>query len=301
MKLSLYFRAPIDRDYSNMTEMHCSQAMTHYEGKRFGKLSDVNVGPNGEIVIVDSSNKCVVVLDNDLNLLTVIGKGSGRSRLVHPDGVAMTKRVIAVTDHDSNQVKKYSIRGEFISVIGCKGNKNGQFEKPRGLTFNKNKLLYVVDRGNCRVQVFQQDDTFSFIFGDDSGPGKLQWPIMIDIDPDNNTLVSDHKANCIYQFSWLGNFIQKFGYTNSLLYAFAVSPTGYLITGYHGNNNKIRVWSPSYDLIKEFPSYDLIKEFAKKGSEKGEFDGIMAMAVDSCGIVYVAEWVNERLQVISDK
>ena len=147
--------------------------MTHYNEKKFGKLSDVDVGPNGEVVIVDSGNKCVVVLDNELNFLTEIGKGSGSSRLVHPDGVAVAEKVIAVTDHGSNQVKKYSLRGELLSVIGSKGTKAGQFDKPRGLAFNNNKLLYVVDRGNCRVQVFQQDNKLAFSFGKDSGPGQL--------------------------------------------------------------------------------------------------------------------------------
>ena len=279
-----------------MTEKHCSQVMTHYGEERFGQLSDVDVGPNGEVVIVDSSNKCVVVLDNELNLLTVFGCGIGNSRLFHPDGVAVTDNIIAVTDHGSNQVKKYSLRGEFLSVIGCEGNKNGQFKRPRGLAFNKNKLLYVVDRGNCRIQVFQQDDTFTFSFGNEgSGPGQLGSPIVIGIDPKNNTLVSDQKSKCIYQFTWLGHFIQKFSFTysGSNLYAFTVSPTGYLITGYRGEDNKIRVLSSD-------PSYKLIKEFGRRGSEKGDFNGIMGMAVNSSGIIYVVEWNNQRLQVISD-
>ena len=103
-------------------------------------------------------------------------------------------------------------------------------------------------------------------------------------------MVSDRIANCIYQFSWLGKFIQKIGCSKSLLYAFAVSPTGYLIAGHHGANNKITVYNPTYQSIKEF---------GKKGSEKGEFDGIMAMAVDSSGNIYVAEWVNKRLHINS--
>ena len=268
--------------------------MTHYEGKKFGKLSDVDVGPDGEIVIVDVDNKCVVVLDNELNLLTVIGERGGNSALVYPDGVAVTDNVIAVTDHGSNQVKKYSLRGEFLSVIGCQGKGNGQFYKPRGLAFNENKLLYVVDRGNRRIQVFQQDDEFAFSFGnEESGPVKLQWPIVIAIDANNNTLVSDRDANCIYHFTWLGRFIQKIECSAPGLYAFAVSPTGYLITSYRGNDNKIRVQSGD-------PTYHLIKKLGKRGSNKGEFHGIMGVAVDSSGIIYVAEWNNERLQVISE-
>ena len=275
-----------------MTEAHCNQVMTHYREKKFDKLSDVEVGPNGEVIIVDSGNRCVVVLDKDLNLLAVIGQGSGKSKLVYPDGVAVADNILAVTDYGSHQVKKYSLRGEFLSVIGCQGDKDGEFEKPRGLAFNKNKLLYVVDRLICRVQVFQTDDTFAFSFGNNPGPGQLQWPIVIGIDPNNNTLVTDRSANCIFQFSWHGKFIQKLYCSEPVLSAFAVSPTGYLITGYYGDNNKIKVYNPNYEILKEF---------GNKGSEKGEFDGIMGMAVDSSGTVYVVEWENKRLQIINKK
>ena len=268
--------------------------MTHYKEKKFGVLSDVDVGPNGEIVIVDSGNKCVIVFDNKLNLSTVIGQGSGKGKLVNPDGVAVTDKIIAVTDYGSNQVKKYSLSGELLSVIGQMGNNKGQFYKPRGIAFSKNKLLYVVDRGNRRIQVFQQDDTFSFSFGNEgSGPGRLQWPIVIAIDLNNNILVSDRDANCIILFDWLGHFIKRITYSGSNLYAFTVSPTGYIITGHRGSDiYKIKVHSRS-------PSYQLVNEFGKKGSEEGEFSGIMGIAVDSFGVIYVVEWNNERLHVIS--
>ena len=123
--------------------------MTHYGGKKFGKLSEVDVGPNGEVVIVDTGNKCVVVLDDKLKLLKVIGQGGGIGRLIQPDGVAVTDNAIAVTDYGSNQVKKYTLQGEYHSVIGSHGNENSQFFKPRGLAFNNKRLLYVVDKGNC--------------------------------------------------------------------------------------------------------------------------------------------------------
>ena len=68
-----------------MTEQDCNQVVTHYEGNMFGCLTDVAVGPNEELVIVDDNNSSVVLLDNNLNLLKVIGQGSGKSRLVRPD------------------------------------------------------------------------------------------------------------------------------------------------------------------------------------------------------------------------
>ena len=131
--LSCYYRTPVDRDYNKMTEQDCSQVVTHYGGNKCDCLPDVTVISNDDIVIVDYGNKCVVVLDNKLNLLKVIGQGirSGNSRLVDPFCVAVTDNIIAVSDQGSHQVKKYSLQGELLSVIGCRGNKNSQFKYPR--------------------------------------------------------------------------------------------------------------------------------------------------------------------------
>ena len=284
--LSCYYRTPVDRDYKKMTEQDCSQVVTHYRGHKFGRLTDVTVTCNDEILIVDNGNKCVVVLDNKLNLLKVIGQGSGNSRLVDPIGIAVTYNVIAVSDWGSHQVKKYSLQGELLSVTGGHGNQNGQFNYPMGLAFNNNKL-YVVDLYNYRVQVFQQDDTFAFSFGNrGSNPGQFQYPVRIAIDHNNNVLVTDNHANCIKIFTDRGQFIQTMN--SDTPYAITISPTGYLITGHRGDN-RIRVWSPTYQLIKQF---------GKKGSKLGEFHGTTGMSMDSSGTTYVVESVNKRLQVI---
>ena len=210
------------------------------------------------------------MLDYKLNLLKLIGQGSGNSRLVSPVGVAVTENVIGVGDWGSHQVKKYSLQGKFLSVIGCHGNKNGQFNYSRGLAFNNNKLLYVVDGDNHRVQVFQEDDTFAFAFGSKgNNPGQFQFPVRITIDPNNNVLVTDLDANCMHLFTDNGQFIQTIN--SNRPFAITISPTGYLITGHEGDDNKIRVWSPTYQLINQF---------GIKGSKQGEFSGITGMAID---------------------
>ena len=287
--LSCYYRTPVDKDYNKMTEQDCSQMVTHYGGNNeFGHLTDVTVTLNDEILIVDYDNECFVVLDNKLNLLKVIGQGSGNSRLVKPNGIAVTDNAIAVSDCGSHQVKKYSLQGELLSVIGHKGNKNGQFDGPRGLAFNNNKLLYVVDQWNSRVQVFQQDDTFAFSFGNiGSNPGQFQCPVRIAIDHNNNVLVTDSHANCIKIFTDRGQFIQTINSDSP--YAITISPTGYLITGHYGDDNKIRLWSPTYQLINQF---------GKRGSKLGEYYGTYGMSMDSSGTIYVVEEFNKRLQVI---
>ena len=288
--LSCYYRTPVDyRDYNKMTEQDCSQVVTQYGGNKFGHL-DVAIAPTGEVVIVDNDNRCVVVLDDKLNLLKLIGQGRGNSRLLSPYGVAVTDNVIAVSDWGSDQVKKYSLQGELLSVIGCLGDKNGQFNHPRGLAFNNNKSLYVVDGYNHRVQVFQQDNMFVFSFGNKGrNPGQFQSPVRIAIDPNNNVLVTDRDADCIHLFTHDGQFIQTINSYGPI--AITISPTGYLITSHAGDDNKIRVWSPTYQLINQF---------GKMGSKQGEFYDIRGMAIDSNGNIYVAECNNKRLQVISN-
>ena len=282
--LSCYYRTPVDRDYNKMTEQDCSQVVTHYGGNKFGHLRDVTVTSNDEVIVADWGNSCVVVLDNKLNLLKVIGQGRGNSRLFRPNGVAVIDNLIAVSEGDGHQVKKYSLQGELLSVIGCHGNKNGQFNCPMGLAFNNNKLLYVVDLYNYRVQVFQQDDTFAFSFG------QFQYPARIAIDPNNNNvLVADYDANCVHVFKERGQFIQTIN--SNRPWAITISPTGYLITDHYGDDNMIRVWSPTYQMINQF---------GKKGSKQGEFSEICGMAIDSRGTIYVAEGGNKRLQVINN-
>ena len=288
--LSCYYRTPVDRDYNKMTEQDCSQVVTHYGGNEFGGLTDVAIAPTGEVVIVDYGNSKIIILDDQLNLLNVIGQGSSDSRLVRPYGVAVTDNVIAVSDKGSHQVKKYSPKGNLLSVIGYHGNKNGQFNNPRGLTFNNNKLLYVIDGGNHRVQVFDKDDAFAFSFGSTgNNPGQFQYPVTISIDPNNNVLVTDYDANGIHIFTHDGQFIQSINSKRPR--AITISPTGYLITGHDENDNIIRIWSPTYQLINQF---------GKKGSKRGEFGGNFGMAMDSSRMIYVTENWNKRLQVISN-
>ena len=285
--LIVYYRTPVDRDYNKMTEQDFSQVVTHYGVKMFGGLSDVAIAPSGEVVIVDHGNSKVIILNDKLNLLNVIGQGSGDSRLVRPYGVAVTDNVIAVSDWYSHQVKKYLLQGNLLSVIGCLGDKNGQFNHPMGLTYTNNKLLYVVDGYNHRVQVFNKDDTFAFSFGSKgNNPGPFQYPLKISIDPNNNVLITYNNADDIHIFTHDGQFMQTINGT--LPVAITISPTGYLITGHSKNDNKIRVWNPTYQFINQF---------GRKGYKQGEFYGIDGMAIDSRGTVYIVEYGNNRLQI----
>ena len=112
---------------------------------------------------------------------------------------------------------------------------------------------------------------------------------VIAIDQNNNVLVTDYVANCIVIFTQNGEFIQTVNSYKPC--AITISPTGYLITGHDGDDYIIRIWNDNYQCVKKF---------GKSGSKQGEFNVIHGMAIDSHGTIYVAEWYNKILQVISN-
>ena len=74
---------------------------------------------------------------------------------IAPDGS------IYVTDgYGNNRVVKLSSDGKFITAWGSKGTGPGEFDTPHGLTVSGDGRVYVADRGNSRVQVFDPDGTF---------------------------------------------------------------------------------------------------------------------------------------------
>ena len=67
--------------------------------------------------------------------------------------------------------------GKFISKFGKEGNRDGEFNKPRYFSVNKQGLLVVCDSGNNRVQVFEPSGKFVTKFGSKgSGVGELKHP-----------------------------------------------------------------------------------------------------------------------------
>ena len=276
------------RDYTKIEEKNC-QLVTHYGGKEFSRPHDVTTGPNYEVVIVDRDNKEVMVFDKDLKLIRTFGQGSGDSKLNYPVGVAVSHHVIAVSEWSDNVVKKYSLQGDYLSKFGSYGSKDGQFNYPQGLCFNSKGLLCVVDNGNCIVQVFREDDVFLFKFGSKGhNPGQFQNPRYIAVDSSDRVYVTDWcDDGGINVFSEDGHFIKKINCNNPL--SIGIAKDDYIIIDDH-NNHFLTVFSPTHELIGKF---------GVCGNKKGQFDRVCGIAINNSGTIFVTEYDNRRLQIIT--
>lgn len=88
----------------------------------------------------------------------------------------------------NNRIVKYNSAGVYLTEWGGTGSNPGQFRTPHALAMDSNGLLYVGDRSNRRVQVFDQDGNFVtdyYQFGRPSG---------IFIDSNDHIYVADSES-----------------------------------------------------------------------------------------------------------
>jgi len=277
------------RDYTKIEEKNC-QLVTHYGGKKFSRPRSVAIGPNDEVIIADCVNKEVIVFDKNLKLIRTFGQGSRDSKLNTPVGVAVSHNVIAVSDYNDHVVKKFSLQGDYLLKFGSRGSENGQFNYLQGLCFNSKGLLYVVDNGNYRVQVFREN-MFLFKFGSKGhNPGQFQCPHCIAVDSSDQVYVTDYnKDGGINAFSEDGHFIKKINCTKP--FAICIAPDDYIITN-DGDKHYLTIFSPTHQLITTF---------GVCGNEKGQFNDIRGIAINNSGTIFVTEGGilgNKHLQII---
>jgi sugar lactone lactonase YvrE len=88
--------------------------------------NDVVTAPNGDIYVAEGH--------------------SGQNNNAPPDTVA--------------RISKFTKDGTFIKSFGKLGTAPGEFRTPHGLAFDSRGRLFVADRGNVRLQIFDQDGKF---------------------------------------------------------------------------------------------------------------------------------------------
>lgn len=92
--------------------------------------------------------------------------GDPPERLNQPMDVAVAPNgdiFVAEGDHGGStvaRISKFSSTGSFIKSWGSVGSAAGQFRVPHGLTFDSEGRLYVADRSNNRIQIFDQDGNY---------------------------------------------------------------------------------------------------------------------------------------------
>jgi len=126
---------------------------------------------------------------------------------------------IFVTDgYGNSRVVKFDKNGRFLKQVGTRGNQPGQLNLPHTMAMDAQGNVYVGDRSNARVQVFDNDLSFKAIY-DNVGnpwavcisPGPHQYLFVSNSTPDNGLAQYRDITGEIYKMELDGTILGKFG------------------------------------------------------------------------------------------
>jgi sugar lactone lactonase YvrE len=126
-------------------------------------------GPDGKDPNRNGKGHQVFKFSPDGKVLMTLGKagiaGDGPDTFNQPSAVLVAPNgdIFIGDGHGGNsnaRVLKFSKNGTFIKTWGKKGVGPGEFETPHALVMDSRGRLFVGDRGNNRIQIFDQDGQF---------------------------------------------------------------------------------------------------------------------------------------------
>ena len=169
------------------------------QGSRDNQLKypeGLSINGNGDIIV--AGNKLIKIFSSSGEYLRKFG---GAGSLVEPYHCIQHGQYFIVSDGGDHSIKMFNLEGTFISKSGKQGNKDGEFNKPRYLSVNKEGLLMVCEAENHRVQVFELSGKFVTKFGSEgSERGEFKFPRSLANLSDGRIVVCEMNNNRIQVF-----------------------------------------------------------------------------------------------------
>ena len=247
------------------------------------------VGPCGiafnnreEMIVSEWGAHRLSILDTRGQEIRTFGsRGDSPHQMKYPAGIA--------TDDSGNiyvsslhKLQKFTSTGELIKCGGREGGKEGEFDVPRGLTLRDN-LVYVSDRNNHRIQVFDLDLNFVRSIGSrGSGRGEFDQPFDVKFDTAGNMYVADWANKRVQVMDSSGRFIREFSRGK------LSRPSGLLIADKYVY---VSDFNGSCIVVYE-TSGQYVTSFGRRGRDDEEFN--CPYCITSCvdGFIYVCDCGN---------
>ena len=252
----------------------------------------------GEMIVSECGGHQVSVFDVEGRTVQTFGSHGDRpEQIISPAGIAVDDMDnIYVSSED--KLQKFTSSGELIKCIGRRGSEEGEFVIPRGVTIHSNQV-YVCDRDNDRIQVFDLDLNFIRSIGSSHGiigsscgigRGKFARPCDVAFDTTGNMYVVQFGDNRVQVMDSSGQFIRMFSREGEgkLHGPKALHIADKYVYVSDRSSHRIVVYETSGQYVTSFGS---------RGRFLGEFR--FPYYITSCvsGCIYVCDSANNRVQV----
>jgi DNA-binding beta-propeller fold protein YncE len=161
--------------------------------------------PQQRIYVSDTLRNKIYVLDMQGSVMQVIGKnGSGDAEFNYPTELRLNGPDLVVVDAMNFRVQVLDLSGGFKYAIGKISDRVGGMFRPKGIGFDSEGHLYVVDGLWGVVQVFNNAGQLLYYFGNGTGAGQFQLPAGLQIDNNDRIYVVDAYNRRIQVFRYFG-------------------------------------------------------------------------------------------------
>ena len=248
----------------------------------------------GDIVVAERDAHCITKLNKAGKKVMSFGtKGTNEGQVTLPGGVAITNDgCLLVTDN--HRVQKLTNNGVCVKSIGSSKSGSGRlkFNTPVGITVHPTTgQIFVADGNNNRIQVFNNDLTFSRTIAP-TGNKQFNAPCDVALDNDGYMYVAEIKNHCITKLTTKGEYIKRFGSEGTApgqLYcpsSLTVSNNLVYVTEY--DNNRVSIFNTTGTFLHCF---------GKTGCKTGELHRPQGITIDTLGHLYVCDFFNNRIVV----
>lgn len=221
-----------------------------------------------------------------------------KNGLKAPVGLAVGKNDnLFISEDEGGPVKIIDSKGE-VSALALPGAEGEEAPKPGRMTVDQDGNLYVVDRTNCRVYVFDKERKFKFKLGG-VGNQRGEFKMLQDVAVD--------RQGRIYALDTLGTPVQVFDKNGKFIYRFGslgegVQDVSFPAALFIDRHDQIWIVDKAQHCLKVFGrSGAFLRKFGDYGLGESTLFYPIDADIDDFGRVYVLEVGARRLQVFSLK
>lgn len=204
---------------------------------------------------------------------------------------------IFVSDTLNHRIQKFTPDGNYLSSFGSFGDFKGFFNQPHGILCDPDNNIFVCDLFNHRIQKFDSlGEHITSWGGLGDKEGYFNRPIGICQDSEGFLYISDMGNHRVQKFTADGQFVLSFGKQGKNDGDF-FKP----VPVCH-HNNMILIGEISTDRIQMFDKKgSFIKSFNYSQDTPSDFRGTSNISVDSNGNLYISEFWNNKISILSDE
>lgn len=176
-------------------------------------LTGVAVDALDNIYISDASSRKVHVVSPDNQVIKVLDLSKHMSH-IGKFAIDKTRNRLILPDLKENKIVVTDLDGNHLLSFGKRGDADGEFNLPQGVSVEKDGTIVVADSFNARIQRFTPQGEFKSKFGRrGDGPGEFAIIKGVAVDSEDHIYITDGKLNLFSIFSNNGDFLLNIGGT----------------------------------------------------------------------------------------